>query len=212
MSRDRRQRGSQLTFSRRELFDYAVAWLALSVAFTIFVGTPQRLSANPSLAIDLLGIFVPSVGVAFMLHELGHKITAVRFGQRAAFRAHYGMLGVAVVGSLAGFLFAAPGAVVHVGRITDRENGLIALAGPAVNLILVAAFAPLLFLGGLPAAIGTFGVLVNAFLAAFNLLPVGPLDGRTVFRWHPGVFVVAFAASVGVLAGALLFVGIPRVA
>jgi Zn-dependent protease len=62
--------------------------------------------------------------------------------------------------------------------------GLVALAGPASNLILAAALALPLRLDWLGA--GLFGGLlfalirVNVSLALFNLLPIAPLDGGTV--------------------------------
>lgn len=209
MSRANRRGDTTIEFSRRELRDLGVAWLALSIAFTIFFGRPSVIAAEPSWAARLFAICVLSVGVGFMLHELAHKVTAIRFGQLAEFRADYGMLGVAIVGAMAGFIFAAPGAVHHVGRITDRENGLIALAGPATNVGLVVVFAPLVLVGGFVGSVGEFGVLVNAFLAAFNLIPFGPLDGRTVYRWHPGVLVIAFLGSIALGVGAFLVIGFP---
>lgn len=209
MSVGNRRENRPIAFSRHELRDLAAAWLTLSVAFTIFVGRPPRLVQRPRWAARLLVVCLLSVGVAFMLHELAHKVTAIRFGQLAEFRANYNMLGVAIVGALAGIIFAAPGAVHHVGRITDRENGLIALAGPATNVALIAAFAPLLAFDGILWRIGSFGVFVNAFLAAFNMIPFGPLDGRTVYEWHPFVFAVAFVASAGLVVGVLFTIGFP---
>ena len=209
MSRHNRRENTTIRFSRRELRDLAAAWLALSVAFTIFIGRAPTLAENPTWAARLFVVCIFSVGVAFILHELAHKVTAIRFGQLAEFRADYGMLGVAIVGALAGFIFAAPGAVHHVGRITDRENGLIALAGPVSNVVLVGAFAPLLLVDGILYSVGAFGVFVNAFLAAFNMIPFGPLDGRTVYKWHPGVFALAFGGSIALTAGVFLTVGFP---
>lgn len=198
-----------MAFDRREVVDLAVAWGALSVAFAIFIGRPRQLVARPVWALELLAIVAASVGVGFVLHELAHKVVAVRFGQTAAFRADYRMLGLAVFAALGGIIFAAPGAVHHRGRITDRENGLVALAGPATNLALVGLFAPLLALSGGLGLVGAFGVLINAFLAAFNLLPFGPLDGRTVYRWHPGALVLAFVASVALAVWLFLRIGFP---
>lgn len=203
----RHERG--IEFSHKELLDLAAAWLAMAVAFTIFIGRPARLAESPEWAARLFVVCVLSVGVAFMLHELAHKVTAIRFGQLAEFRADYRMFGVAIVGALAGFIFAAPGAVHHVGRITDRENGLIALAGPATNVALVGVFAPLLLFDGIVYSVGAFGVFVNAFLAAFNLIPFGPLDGRTVYEWHPGAFAIAFVGSILLGVGVFLTVGFP---
>lgn len=206
-----------LSFSTRELRDLALAWIALSVAFAVFFAGGGTVVINTLAAGaigSLGGLFVVSLvtaGVAFLLHELGHKVAAVRFGQRAAFRADYGMLFLAVVAATAGFLFAAPGAVHHVGRITKRENGLIALAGPVVNLVLAALFAPLLAVGfagfsSLALTVGTYGVAVNLLLAAFNLIPFGPLDGATVRSWSTPVWLAAFLPSAVLAVGFALFV------
>jgi Zn-dependent protease len=206
-----------LRFSQRELRDFAAAWIALSVAFTLLLTDLTRVRnpagttggtaldplvealLGPPMAISLVG-----VGVAFVLHELAHKVVAVRFGQVAEFRASYEMLLFAVLSALLGFLVAAPGAVHHRGRITLRQRGLIALAGPATNLLLVVPFAALTVLDGLPGRIGTIGVFANAILAAFNLVPYGPFDGATVREWNGVVHAVALGVA-ALLAAAVLF-------
>lgn len=199
-------------FSRRELRDLIVAWVALGIAFTFFLerelafGLLQgELPLGP--AVGTLALSMGTVGVGFLLHELAHKLVAVRFGQLAEFRADYGMLALAVGAGLAGFLFAAPGAVYHKGRITSRQNGLIAVAGPLTNVALAGLFLPLLTVPGLVRA-GQLGVTINLLLAGFNMLPFGPLDGRKVLSWSKVVFAVVFLLSVGLAIGALLFVDI----
>ena len=191
-----------IKFYREEVRDLAIAWLALGVAFTLFL-EGQFLRGQPVVAPDvpeLLRVFAMSmatVGTGFLLHELAHKIVAVRFGQVAAFRAQYNMLVLAVLSGIAGFLIAAPGAVYHRGRITVRQNGLVAVAGPVTNLGLAVVFVvPYLFGTGFVAELGLMGVLINIFLAAFNMIPAGPLDGKTVFRWSKGVFALVFSVSV----------------
>jgi len=182
--------------SGRELRDLLLAWLALGLAFTFFLeGVPEvsESGAFPveGFALAFLGVLA-TAGAGFLLHELAHKVVAIRFGQRAEFRADYGMLFIAIIGGLAGFLFAAPGAVHHRGRITDREHGLIALAGPMTNLGLAALFVPVYLINQ---DIGGLGVFINVVLAAFNMIPFGPLDGKTVFSWSKIVFAVVFLSS-----------------
>lgn len=209
-----------LRFSQRELKDLLIAWLALGVAFAIFLNpgllqsvldpstTPNLSAMGGALVLSLL-----TAGVGFLLHELAHKVVAVRFGQVAEFRADYNLLFLAIVGALAGFLFAAPGAVHHRGRISERENGLISLAGPVTNVALAVLF--LLFLvvsaatglGGYLLRIGNLGVVINLLLAGFNMIPFGPLDGKKVLAWNKIVYVVVAVPSIG-LAVLALFGGV----
>jgi Zn-dependent protease len=52
--------------------------------------------------------------------------------------------------------------------------------------------------------IASLGVWINAFLAGFNMIPFGPLDGATVKDWNLGVFAVSFLVMGG-LAAAIVF-------
>lgn len=199
-------------FDRAELRDLVVAWVALGLAFTFFLGGVRFPQTTPAEVLGLGELFVAglvTVGSGFLLHELAHKLVAIRFGQVAAFRANYTLLALAVVSALAGVLFAAPGAVYHRGRITERQNGIVAVAGPVANLGLAALFlGPFLLLSGVPADIAYMGVLVNVFLAAFNMIPFGPLDGRTVLDWHPVPFAIVLLVSVGAGAAFLWLFGL----
>lgn len=203
-------------FSARELRDLAAAWVALGVAFAIFFTGGGLRGIDRLVGAGLVGPLLVSLftaGVGFLLHELGHKVVAVRYGQIAEFRADYGMLFLAVMSALVGFLFAAPGAVHHRGMLTEREHGLIALAGPAVNLLLVAVFVPVFFAGLLSGSpivreLGEKGLAVNLFLAAFNLIPYGPLDGRTVLSWSKLVWIGTFLPSAAVALYVVFVLGI----
>ena len=200
-----------IAFSSREIRDLAVAWVALGVAFAIFFAGGGRRAVDAVVSGGVLAPVVLSLltaGAGFMVHEVAHKVVAVRFGQIAEFRADYGMLFLAVVSSLAGFIFAAPGAV-HRGRLTRREHGLIALAGPAVNVGLAVVFVPVFAVGTLLsseflALVGSRGLTINLLLAAFNMLPFGPLDGKTVLGWSRPVFVGVFVPAALLAVGAFV--------
>ncbi|APE95316.1 zinc metalloprotease [Halodesulfurarchaeum formicicum] len=185
-----------MRLDRREIRDLLVAWLALGLAFAFFF---ERVRPNTIVPFLLSPAFVSAmvvslltVGVGFLLHELAHKVVAIHFDQWARFQADYGMLLVAIAGGLAGIVFAAPGAVYHRGQLTNRQHGLIALAGPVTNLALAALFVPVSLFAPL---LGSRGVTINLLLAAFNLLPIGALDGATVRDWNTAVYVLAFVPS-----------------
>lgn len=196
----------RLQTSGRELRDLVIAWLALGLAFTFFferVG-PQQLftGAFGGLIMPFL-VSLVTVGVAFLLHELAHKVVALRFGRPAEFRADMKMLLLAVGGGLAGFIFAAPGAVYHRGAPDPRENGLIALAGPVTNLLLAVVFLPLIVIDQ---HVAVRGVSINLLLAGFNMLPIGGLDGATVRRWNIWVYLAVAIPSFALGFLALFFV------
>jgi Zn-dependent protease len=196
--------------SRREEFDLFIAWIAISLAFAIiFLRGSGR--TDPVIALLYLGISLLTVGIGFILHEMAHKFTALKYGFWAEFRKDNTMLVVAVaLAALVGVVFAAPGATVIYdvnGRGISREqNGKISVAGPMVNLLLCIPFTALLILGGsisitnnLLTMTGMIGLQVNAMIAAFNMLPISVLDGRKVLAWNAAVFVLMILAAFGML-------------
>jgi Zn-dependent protease len=205
--------------TRREEADLFVAWMAIAISFTIIKIAPYGIT-GPVLRIDpvvmllYFGISLVTVGVGFILHEMAHKFTAIRYGYWAEFRKDNIMLMMAVLlAALVGFVFAAPGATVIYsntgdGRVMTREqNGIISASGPVVNLLLCIPFLILVYLGGTTVdsstyilrVIGIFGIQINAMIAAFNLLPISILDGRKVFAWNIPVFLVLIVVSFGTL-------------
>lgn len=193
---------------QRERRDLLIAWLALSAAFTIaMIGTSRLV---PTLILEMFLISMVTAGVAFIVHEMAHKFTAMRYGYWAEFQMNSTMLVVAVaVAALAKVVFAAPGATMIYGsHISTEENGKISLAGPLSNLILLIPFV-LLLIAGLNAGIfelalvGLMGIRINAMIAAFNLLPLGPLDGVKILAWNTPVYIGTVLLSFGVLFTAL---------
>ena len=79
------------------------------------------------------------------------------------------------------------------------DIGKISIAGPTTNIILSTAFLGLKFVPGLPALFSwvfAVGVFFNGFIAVFNLIPMGILDGYKIFHWNKTIWALAFAVSI----------------
>jgi Zn-dependent protease len=199
--------------SSKELVDLFAAWLGVSFAFYLaFSGVSL---SNVSLEDILVTLTVPLlvVGSSFVLHELLHKYTAQHFGFWSEFRANYVTLGLSILFAyVTHIVFAAPGATMIYGpTITKRQNGIISAAGPLLNLALGGLYLLLYLLtlslltplGGLLNYVGLYGFAINIWLSAFNLLPIGPLDGRKVLNWgvlqYVAIATLPFVAAVYVI-------------
>ena len=200
------------TIPARERRDLLIAWLAISAAFMlIFV---RRGSLVPEIIIFYFILSLFTVGLGFLVHEMAHKYMAIHYGHWAEFVMDGTMLTVAIaLAALTGFVFAAPGATMIYGQgLSQRENGIISVVGPVSNLVLFALFAGIAFIAhssgnGILYIIGFVGMSVNGMLAAFNMLPIGNLDGKKVFAWNPLIFgvviILAFASVYAAMSGLL---------
>jgi len=203
-------------FSAIEVRDIIIAWLGLGVAFFFsFVGGFAGLAGIGSVLsrsrgftelTTLLLISLVTIGSGFVLHELSHKFVAQRYGYWAEFRMWPFGLILALVTSLIGFIFAAPGATYISGtNISEAENGKISLAGPLTNVVVAGFFSILMIFGsGFLQYVGTLGAYFNTFLALFNLVPFGPLDGSKVLRWSAPLWVGIFVPLAAVFVFAFL--------
>lgn len=153
-----------------------------------------------------LGVLIPSI----ILHEISHGLVAYWCGDDTAKRAGrltlnpvphidpFGSIILPLLLSLTSFGvigFAKP-VPVNVGRLRSPRNQavLVSLAGPATN-ILIALFAAFVLrtftLEGTAVRVVVDLGVVNVVLAAFNLLPLPPLDGSAVVErfmprsWYP---------------------------
>jgi Zn-dependent protease len=192
-----------------------VGWIVLS---DVVRGAQHNQPPNQIVAEALEGIvFIVAIFTCIVLHELGHALTARRYGVRTQ-----------------DITLLPIGGVARLERMPENpiQEFWIAVAGPAVNVaIAVGLFGALLILGHGPAlpspseiTIDVFQrfdkflqqlLTVNLLLVGFNAIPAFPMDGgrvlRAVLAHFSGDYVRAtqVAASVGqMLAIALGFLGL----
>lgn len=187
----------KISTSETELKDIIKAWVAISIAFAI------ALSSSISDFYTKFIIASLTVGVGFLLHELGHKFVAQRYGCFAEFRSFDNMLLLAIAMSFFGFIFAAPGAVMISGHVNRKRSGKISAAGPIVNLALAILFLGLFFmpLPSLLKTIAYYGFIINSWLALFNMIPFWLFDGYKILKWNKLVYgcIVAIAFAFMIL-------------
>jgi len=170
-------------------------WSALLIL--LLVGFNIGAVAGPAVGIVAGFAFLASI----LLHELAHAFTARRFGVDTERVTLWGL------GGLATFNNHAP---------TARAEGWIAAAGPIMSAALGAVgmggatLLRLADINGVAVRMLFWLGLVNAALAAFNLLPGAPLDGGRIvsaWRWsrHGDRFRArAEAAQIGIVLGAIV--------
>lgn len=186
--------------SETEIKHLMVAWLAISLAFAILLN--RGIAFNSGFLFVMLASAL-SVGVGFLLHELAHKAVAQRYGCFAEFRADFQMLIFSILVAFLGFIIAAPGAVYIQGYVSRKQNGIISAAGPVTNILLSFLFMALLFLFPTDNAFLNltlrYGMLINAWLAAFNMIPFGNIDGAKVLPWNKTVYFLTLGAGVALV-------------
>jgi Zn-dependent protease/CBS domain-containing protein len=143
--------------------------------FLAWIFAASYASGGAATAVDSL-VFMLLLFLCVLLHEFGHIFTARAFGVPTPY-----------------VTLLPIGGVAQLERIPEepRQEFLIAIAGPLVNVVITAA---LVLLAGAhlltsAAAVDNMQIplidrlaAVNLFLALFNLIPAFPMDGGRVLR------------------------------
>ncbi len=185
--------------------DIFVHW---SFALIIIYVLTVELMDNATMAQAWLRVLlVLCVFVCIVMHEYGHALTARKFGIRTR---EITLLPI--------------GGVARLEKMPEdpKQELLVALAGPAVNVVIAVVLGGLLYAaGGLSRLtnvealsdniIGFVAQLafVNAFLVVFNMIPAFPMDGGRVLRailalWLDYGKATNIAANVGKIFAVLL--------
>ena len=131
---------------------------------------------------------------AVILHEMGHKFMAMSFGLEATFYVFWLGLVIAVALKLfnSPLLILAPAYVAFSATASPLQGGLIAFAGPAMNLLIWGFSALVLKYRKNMSQREMYGWAIskklNFFFFWFNLIPIPPLDGWSVMDGIIGLF------------------------
>ncbi|MBL7924580.1 MAG: site-2 protease family protein [Bacteroidia bacterium] len=122
--------------------------------------------------------FVLSVFMCVLLHEFGHALSAARY--------HIHTRDITLL---------PIGGVARLEKLPDlpRQELIVAMAGPFVNVLIILLLAVFIFFGkGFPIAVdfqdpsaNSFVInllMVNVSLVVFNLIPAFPMDGGRILR------------------------------
>ena len=179
--------------------EVAHGWSALSL------GDPtakeqKRLSLNPLRHVDPVGTLLVPGFLAVVGGPIFGWAKPVPVRKDRLDNPRFGMMAVAAAGPGTNFLLAVVGAVLlglllpAGASIVPSESGmsLIADAAGQTSMLASAAF---------------YFILINVFLAVFNLLPIPPFDGSHIFE---GLLPPSWARAYDKLRpiGMLLFVGL----
>ncbi|MFW5687634.1 MAG: site-2 protease family protein [Bacteroidota bacterium] len=155
----------------------SVHWsFSLLIAWIVFVTMRQGLEA---VQILMHILFILTLFVCVVLHEFGHSLTAIRYG-----------------GEVHSITLLPIGGMANITKMPEKpkEEFLVSLAGPAVNIVIagilglyIAYIQPvsaedleLTYITG-----RNFPVMLlaaNLFIVAFNLIPAFPMDGGRLVR------------------------------
>ena len=184
--------------------------LAISIAVLTLVFAFQGVD-KLDVMIHLLPILFVAMIFTFVFHELAHRYVARHYGFVAEYRMYpFGLLLAAVIAlATNGWLkFAAPGAVMIHPKIdlwgrsrqmNMKIQGIIALSGPLVNIIIGALALVWTFFTSAWNEYAMAVASINIVLALFNLIPFPPLDGQKIFSWNKIIWIAMIAVTAGML-------------
>ncbi len=143
-----------------ELVIHPTFWLILG-----FVAWTVARTGGDMAAIGLELLFVSTIFGCVVLHELGHALAARRYG----------------IGTESITLYPI-GGIARLERMPDKpvQELVVALAGPAVNVVIAALVGVALLAVESPFLVRL--AVVNVVLVLFNMLPAFPMDGGRVLR------------------------------
>jgi len=187
-------------FSSTEIKHLTVsALLVIGVGLSIFRG---NLLYTEPVILAILAVIFASI---FLLHEIAHKLVAQHYGLWAEFRLFLTGALLTLLSVVSPIKFIAPGAVMIGGPASKDVMGKTSVAGPLTNIALsLVTYALASLFEGLLSFQFFFAIMLsaafNAWIALFNLIPIGVLDGLKVFQWNKIIWGLTFTLSLALTA------------
>jgi Zn-dependent protease len=191
------KRKRRISFSPKELKHIIVAAvLVIGIGFSIGLYGRYFGGFNFEWTLDLMAIFAVIMTASFLSHEIAHKVMAQRKGLWAEFRLTTWGAVLTFVSIFLPFRMIAPGAMMIAGSPNGDEIVKISIVGPITNIIFSTGLLGFAF-ALLPSASAYalmlfFAAYINAFMAIFNLIPFGILDGYKIFSFNKKAWALAF--------------------
>ena len=165
----------------------------IKLHWTLVIPFAMTVTSPSSLAVIAMCYLI------LIAHEYGHVLAGKVYGR------HCEEIWLSAIGGMAVFPEEPE---------TPYEEEFCALAGPAVNVALLVVGAWVMETYGLRENLMMQAfIIINGFMAAFNLIPAFPMDGGRVFRsilWHFMEKRTATRISLvltGIIGTGLLFLG-----
>ena len=183
-------------FSSKEIKHLTIATLLVIGAGLSLVWFSNLFYTDHRIDYVMLVTFTTILTTSFFLHEIAHKIAAQRQGLWAEFRLT--LIGailtlISIITPL--FKIISPGAVMVAGFADIKSMGKTSIAGPMTNITLSTMFLAGTFLFPQQIQILALAAFFNAWIALFNLIPLGILDGFKIFQWNKKNWVLTFTPS-----------------
>jgi Zn-dependent protease len=190
----------RVTTSIKELKHIAIATL-LVIGIGFSMGLYENyFNGTDFWTLDTMAILAICFTASFLLHEMAHKVTAQKNGLWAEFRLTTWGAIITLACVFLPIKMISPGAMMIAGS-TDKKGILkISLAGAVTNMILATTFFGLALALPLPNVAYLYALLyiayINSFMALFNLIPFGILDGYKIFNINKKIWAIAFIPAV----------------
>lgn len=187
-------------FDKKEVIDLIITTIIVGFIFSFKDWGTSALDVATGMRNFLNATLI--VGLAYLVHETAHKLTAIRKGYEAKYQMWFPGLLISLVATvvLASMIpdpkikifFILPGAVIvsaiplmRVGHyepfFTYKDNAIIAYMGPLANICLALLFKIAGSIMFVNQTLVQQAMMINAWLAVLNMLPIPPLDGSKVF-------------------------------